>query len=169
MKEKLQEYALLAEIISAVCIVLSLIFVGLQVQQGAEATDYNTEATRGSVRESMMNAELNVLNMVADHPYLLDFSFNPEEYSGAEVGRANSFFIMMMRTREHYWRQYENGFLDEATYKSYRMVLLTYILQSEFYYFHWSNLSKNMGLTSGFVEEINAEISLRGLEVDMGN
>ena len=31
MKEKLQEYALIAEIISALCIVLSLIFVGLQV------------------------------------------------------------------------------------------------------------------------------------------
>jgi len=31
MKEKLQEYALIAEIISALSIVLSLIFVGLQV------------------------------------------------------------------------------------------------------------------------------------------
>ena len=30
MKEKLQEYALIAEIISAIAIVLSLIFVGLQ-------------------------------------------------------------------------------------------------------------------------------------------
>ena len=42
MKEKLQEYALIAEIISAIAIVLSLIFVGLQVRQGSEATDANT-------------------------------------------------------------------------------------------------------------------------------
>jgi len=34
MKEKLQEYALIAEMISAICIVLSLVFVGLQVRQG---------------------------------------------------------------------------------------------------------------------------------------
>jgi hypothetical protein len=33
MKEKLQKYALIAEIISAIAIVVSLIFVGIQIQQ----------------------------------------------------------------------------------------------------------------------------------------
>ena len=54
MKEKLQEYALIAEIISALAIVVSLIFVGLQVRQGSETTVANTEAIRSQVRESML-------------------------------------------------------------------------------------------------------------------
>ena len=54
MKEKLQQYALVAEIVSALAIVLSLIFVGLQVKQGSEQTAANTEAIRSQVRESML-------------------------------------------------------------------------------------------------------------------
>lgn len=38
VKEKLQDYALIAEIIGGVAIVASLIFVGLQIQQGTSIT-----------------------------------------------------------------------------------------------------------------------------------
>jgi hypothetical protein len=38
IKDRLQEYALVAEIIGAVAIVASLIFVGLQIQQGTSIT-----------------------------------------------------------------------------------------------------------------------------------
>ena len=41
MKEKLQEYALIAEIISAICIVLSLIFVGLEIEQSTKQSRIN--------------------------------------------------------------------------------------------------------------------------------
>ena len=44
MKEKLQEYALLAEVISAIAIVISLIFVGFQINQGNLETALNTKA-----------------------------------------------------------------------------------------------------------------------------
>jgi hypothetical protein len=42
MREKLQEYALIAEIIGGIAIVASLIFVGFQVQQTADETALNT-------------------------------------------------------------------------------------------------------------------------------
>jgi len=41
VKEKLQEYALIAEIISAICIVLSLIFVGLEIEQSTKQSRIN--------------------------------------------------------------------------------------------------------------------------------
>ena len=40
-KEKLQEYALIAEIIGAVAIVCSLIFVGLQIRQNSRISSVN--------------------------------------------------------------------------------------------------------------------------------
>lgn len=41
MKAKLQEFALVAEIMSAVAIVLSLLFVGIQVRQGSDWHGHN--------------------------------------------------------------------------------------------------------------------------------
>ena len=48
MKEKLQEYALVAEIIGAVAIVVSLLFVGIQVRQSntIAATDAIKDGTQ---------------------------------------------------------------------------------------------------------------------------
>ena len=161
---KLEKWALLAEIVSAICIVLSLVFVGFQVRQGAEATDNNTEAARSQVRESMMNAELSVLNMGADHPYLLRFDFNPDEHSEQEIGRATAYFFIMLRTREHFWVQYDSGFLDETTYRSYRNVLLQMLANSDFYRRNWMNQTNGRDLNQRFVDDINAELHNRGIE-----
>lgn len=44
MKEKLQEYALVAEIISALAVVAGLVFVGLEINQSTEQNALNTRA-----------------------------------------------------------------------------------------------------------------------------
>ena len=49
MKEKLQEYALLAEIIGGIAIVASLLFVGLQIQQNTNLSKAN--AYRETIQE----------------------------------------------------------------------------------------------------------------------
>jgi len=162
---KLEKWALLAEIVSAICIVLSLVFVGLQVRQGAEATDNNTEAARSQVRESMMNAELNVLNMAAEHPYLLRFGFDPDEHSDDEIGRALAYFFIILRTREHFWVQYDSGFLDETTYRSYRNVLLLMLAMSDFYRRNWMVQISGRDINEGFVDDVNAELRNRGIEL----
>ena len=41
LKEKLQEYALIAEIIGGIAIVCSLIFVGVQIRQNSEVSEIN--------------------------------------------------------------------------------------------------------------------------------
>ena len=120
MKRNLQEYALIAEIISAICIVLSLIFVGVQIQQGAEETAANSEALRSTVRQSMMAADLALL---------LHGSENPDVFQGTQLTQDNSarlaFFLAMIRTRHNYWLEYQSGLLDEATYYSYLDAFIT--------------------------------------------
>jgi hypothetical protein len=51
-KERLQEYALIAEIIGAIAIVVSLVFVGRQIQQSADETALNTKAIQASIRQA---------------------------------------------------------------------------------------------------------------------
>ena len=49
MKEKLQEYALIAEIIGGIAIIASLVFVGLQIQQNTNLSKAN--AYRETIQE----------------------------------------------------------------------------------------------------------------------
>jgi hypothetical protein len=162
---KLEKWALIAEIISAICIVLSLIFVGLQVRQGAEATDNNTEAVRSQVRESLMNADLNLLMMAAEHPYLVSFGFNPDEHAEQEIGRARANFYIILRTRDHFWMQVDSGLLDATTYESYRNILLLMLANSDFYRREWVEQISHGWLRQRFVDDINAELRNLGIEL----
>lgn len=163
MKEKLQEYALLAEIISAICIVLSLIFVGFQVRQGAEETAANTEALRSQVRESMLNADLNTLYKMMDYPYLAEVNLDTLELSQEERQRARVFYFTMSRSRENFWIQHEAGILDTTTYLSYRGTFIEFLTSSELYMNVWK--AYQGALTPGFQEEINSVLREQGIDI----
>ena len=154
VKEKLQEYALLAEIISAICIVLSLVFVGLQVRLGAEETAANSRALEANVRESMLNADLSLIQNMMDYPSLVKFNFSArfQDFSDVEL-RSFVHFVSMMRTRENYWVQHENGLLDTATYLSYRTTFINLMDRSDFHLDMWKN--NNDELVPGFKAEID--------------
>jgi len=75
MKEKLQEYALVAEIIGGVAIVISLVFVGVQVSQTAEETATNTTAIRASACQELTTQILNINNLRAENPDIAELVF----------------------------------------------------------------------------------------------
>ena len=63
-KEKLQEYALIAEIVSAIAIVGSLIFVGLEIRQ-------NTNATFATSYDQLLADQMDLRLRVANNPELI--------------------------------------------------------------------------------------------------
>jgi len=150
MKEKLQEYALIAEIISALCIVLSLIFVGLQVQQGAEETAANTEALRSQVRQAMLETDIGILQSALIMPEVVT---RMDDLPENQRGVAFIWFNTMIRSREHYWEQYQQGLLDEAAYQSYMGIFVSNLINSEFYRNLWGD---QRYLNPGFIRDINA-------------
>lgn len=157
MKEKLQEYALLAEIISAIAIVLSLIFVGMQVRLGSEQTAANSRALEASVRESMLNADLSILQ--TSLPYKNMQAFTPPT-NAEETNQQSMFAYMLERTRENYWKQRKNGMLDEESYLSYRETFLQFLINSDFHLGLWKDNEDYF--VPGFVAEINDELRIRG-------
>ena len=152
MKEKLQEYALIAEIISAICIVLSLIFVGLQVRQSAQETAFNTEAIRGQVRESMLNSDITQLTYYADNPYLISMEFHDGELTREEIGKFVGIMLVLIRQRENYWVQHANGILDDDTFNAYFNVLLATIESDETAARIWQNYADARMGVPGFVD-----------------
>lgn len=111
MKEKLQEYALLAEIIGGIAIVASLIFVGLQIKQ-------NSKAQLAVSRQDLLEADITLLGNMMLYPQLWN-SANHGNLTGEDATRRDIYYVMMLRIREFAWEQYNNGVLDEKTLNSY--------------------------------------------------
>lgn len=122
MKAKLQEYALIAEIIGAASIVASLLFVGFQIQQ-------NSEAQLAGSRQNLLEADLSVLDNLIDHPNLYNPA-NADSLEGDEINRRDAYWVSILRIREFAWQQYKNDFLDEESLKSY-LEPLRFIFDSE--------------------------------------
>ena len=71
MKDKLQEYALISEIIGGIGIIASLIFVGFQVKQNAEETALNTRQMQSDAYTQLSINITNINRDTLDHPELI--------------------------------------------------------------------------------------------------
>ena len=115
----LKKWALLAEILSAVAVVTSLVFVGLQIRQGAQETALNTRAIETSAFQDL-TTQINTIS--------LDLSANPQLAELAarvlqggkletpqEVVQIQSFLFAVNRHGELAFRQFESGLMDELS------------------------------------------------------
>jgi len=110
MKAKLQEFALVAEIVSAAAVVLSLLYVGYQIREGTE------QARLDSIRamdEGYQQQALNYVNNealgIAWHKILRDEELSDRE---ADMFADNLYSHLMLL--EETWNAVEGGYLDQA-------------------------------------------------------
>jgi hypothetical protein len=101
-----------AEILSSVAILATLVYLAIEIQQNAEATQANT-------RQSMLASDQQFLQQIVDNPELHLYWYQAE-LSDEEKVRLSYFLITQFRMRESNWFQYRSGTLDEATWRSYR-------------------------------------------------
>jgi hypothetical protein len=112
----LEQFAYLAEIIGVIMIIVTLIYLSLQVRQGAELL-------RSESRQAQVNNGLVGVYKLVEHPELGRIFSGTETPSLAEKTRLQFWIIGQMRAREHEWLQYKSGALDEVTWLSYRGVI----------------------------------------------
>ena len=65
MADERRNWRLLTDVLSAVAVVLSLVFVGLEVRESARQTALNTQSLQVSAYQELMGrvADINVLNL----------------------------------------------------------------------------------------------------------
>jgi hypothetical protein len=112
----LEQVAHLAEIIGVIVVIVTLIYLSLQVRQGAELL-------RSESRQAQVTNDLFFVSQVVEHPELGHLFSDSETPSFAEKTKLQFWIIGQMRAREHEWHQYQSGALDEATWLSYRGVI----------------------------------------------
>ena len=112
----LEQYAYVAEIIGVVVVTVTLIYLSVQVRQGAQLL--SSESRQAQVA----NDQEGVYKFV-EHPDLGRLFHQEETPTPEEKVKLQFWLIGQMRAREHEWLQYRSGALDEETWMSYRGVI----------------------------------------------
>jgi squalene cyclase len=112
----LEQYANLAQIIGVVIVVITLIYLSVQVKQGANLL-------RTESRQTLLNNDREVLLSYLDNLDLFAKLAGPEKLSSQDQIRFSVLWLINMRNREHEWFQFRDGILDEETWMSYREIM----------------------------------------------
>ena len=129
MREILEEYALIAEIISAIAIIISLIFVGIQIKA-------NTKATQASTFHDIAALDINILLNFGNSKELAriitTFRDNPELLTDEEQNHGFYLFGAEVRHVENLFLQNENKMLSAKNWKSRKALVDGVVLSAGF-------------------------------------
>ena len=114
---KLEKWALIAEIIGAVAIVVSLIFVGLEIRNGADQTRLNTQALQMSAYQELIG-EVNTLSRFYIQNLDEWYFDQPEELTAKQRNTIGNLNVMTSRFGDLAFYQYQLGMISEARLES---------------------------------------------------
>ena len=110
----------LGEFIGAVVIVITLLYLALQIRQ-------NTNALHAQSRQAILSAAQAELFVLIEHPDII-FSREKKELTAEEHARLSYWLIALMRVREFAWLQYRHGVIDEIQWRAESMVIQNVLL-----------------------------------------
>ena len=151
MSDKLQKYALLAEIIGGISIVASLLFVGFQINQNSVTVQAQTrlamtEQARDNIKHSMEPMSLRIMVKLA----------NGEELTQEEVFYSNMEMNLSLRGAENVFYQFRVGTFSDEEFEGYRNYYLGRFSEPRFKE-HWAR-ERNI-FSRDFQDDIDALIS----------
>jgi hypothetical protein len=115
-KEKLQEYALLAEIISALAVVLSLIFVGMGIRQSTHESALNRNVAEVSAYQDLVGQVLELNYIVINNPELAELlnAESLQNLTSAERSSLTRHYANLLRHADLAMYQYDKGLIDQC-------------------------------------------------------
>lgn len=112
----LEQLVQIAELIGLVVISCTLVFIAIQVKQGADTM-------RSDARQAQINLDLSLVSKLVEFPEVGRIFSQKETPTFEEKTRLMFWMIGQLRTREHEWLQYKTGALDQETWESYKGVI----------------------------------------------
>ena len=112
----LEYVARISEIVSSVAVVVSLIYVGLQVRQ-------NTRALRATTYNAVTANSIAILNSMDTHPEYCEFLVRVQSDYGSATAAEKLRFNMCLLSAFRHWDnllyQFRNGMLEREMWESY--------------------------------------------------
>ncbi len=119
-KIKLAEIAQIAEVIAAVAVVVSLIYVGTEVQS-------NTSAVRGAAMQGIATTDADALMTIAADAELSEIirvgQQDPSRLNPADAFRYGLFLRQFWLSFQNIYQQSELGLIDSSVWQSYVSVI----------------------------------------------
>ncbi|NKC01267.1 MAG: hypothetical protein GKR90_22600 [Pseudomonadales bacterium] len=140
----------IAEITSSIAILVTLIYLAIEIGQ-------NAEATNAEVRQSILASDQQFLEMIVADPRL-NLMWYQSELSPEERTRLSFFLLTHMRMRENNWLQYQSGVLDTDTWNTYRSSLIV-VLSTPQPRKWWENFNVERQFDPGFIDQVNKLIA----------
>jgi hypothetical protein len=133
---KLRNVAALAEIISSVTVVATLIYLSIQTHQP-------NSALLATSREATMQADTTLIAALIGNPEAMANAQRPlAELTAAEKEQVRNVLAGVLRSSEFAWLQYRNGTLDGTTLASYMETPIRWIRSDEAFGYYWEYFSK---------------------------
>lgn len=156
-KDKLQVWALGAEIIGGLAVVLSLGVVAYELNQSNFQAELNTRALEISAYQSLINSIIDKNTLIASDPELvtirLKSSSNPDDLTPEERTRINSYYMSLIRHGDMAYFQYERGAIDQQRLDSV-LSILSLVLSNPVGQNRWENAKPNF--SRDYVEYLDA-------------
>lgn len=105
------KWSAIAEVLSSVAIIATLIYLSIQTQQNADAIQANT-------RHAMIQTDVEVLMGALAEPGAVS-AMTSESPTDDELRALEAYLVALVRTREHQWFQYRSGQLDRPSFEAY--------------------------------------------------
>ena len=115
MKFKLQDYALMAEIIGAIAVVVSLVYVGVGIRK-------NTEAVQVTNHQALVVMDMQKSASLRDSEFASIYVLARDDYkklTAVEKEQYQSFIADTMNTWEFAYITYSNGAMDETIWNGW--------------------------------------------------
>ncbi len=111
----LEQWAYIGEIIAAVAVIASLVYLGIQVRQ-------SNVLSRAQTRQSMIQMAQQEILAIAQDPTIWT-AFTKEEITDEEKIKLHEWLIASMRQREYEWFARNDGVIDSAMFGAYSGVI----------------------------------------------
>lgn len=112
----LEQLSYIAEITSGIVVVVTIIYLAIQVRQGMESL-------RSDTQQTALTIALSNTHQVMHHPEMAGALIQDECPSLEQKVTLQFWIIAQMRVREFEWLRYRSGVLDEASWQTYRNVI----------------------------------------------
>ena len=161
--ENLQRWALVAEIVGGIAVVLSLVFVGFQIQQSSEETAINTRALQATAYQNLI-AQIESMNtLIIQDPEFADLynrMMNGESPANSvERQRIITFVTLSIRHGDLAFRQYQNELIDKESLDSVLAPLIAFLRLMEPAKPRWEQLRQR--LNRDYVSYVDEQVESR--------
>ena len=148
----LGDLASIANILSAIAVLATLIYLSRQLRQG------NLSA-RAQARQRMVQQTNEELYVWMNDPVLRSCFTKPTELSPEEHGKVHYFLLAAMRQREWEWFQYRDGVIKKDIYEAYHGVIGLHLGIPRTRRW-WSTVGR-IGFNPDFVADVDALLANR--------